>query len=375
VARIGLDLRFWRQETAGLGRYSRNLLAELLRLETAHKFVAIITPKDVPEFDLQAANLERMVVDVPHYSLAEQTQFPKLLKGASLDLVHFAHFNHPLVYRGPFVVTIHDLIMHRFPEQFRGKTPLHRMAYRKVVADCARARRVIVPSESTARDVVELIGYPREKIAVTLEGSEEKFHPATPERVAEVRTNLGLPDQFLLFVSRWEPYKGLPVLLGAHQALVSEFPELGLVITGKPDRQNPEIVEMVRAAQRENPRILTPGFVSDDDLPALYSAASVYVHPSWYEGFGIMILEAFAAGVPVVTSNVSSLPEVVGDAGLLADPRNADEVAARIREILSNPARAQELRKRGLERVAQFSWAKMAKETLAVYDEVLGELS
>ena len=118
--------------------------------------------------------------------------------------------------------------------------------------------------------------------------------------------------------------------------------------------------------------MVTPGFVSDEDLAAMYSAAAGYVHPSWYEGFGIMILEAFASGVPVVTSNLSSLPEVVGDAGILIDPKKPREIAEAINAILANPGKAGDLIAKGIKRNEQFSWAKMAEQTLAIYREVLG---
>ena len=128
---------------------------------------------------------------------------------------------------------------------------------------------------------------------------------------------------------------------------------------------------MIKTKQSEGQRIITPGFVSDEDLVTLYSGAAVYVHPSWYEGFGIMILEAFAAGVPVVTSNVSSLPEVVGDAGLLVDPYSVDDIATKVDQILSDEELANSLRERGFERVKEFSWSKMAAATLEIYKQAL----
>ncbi|HSX42281.1 MAG TPA: glycosyltransferase family 1 protein [Candidatus Saccharimonadales bacterium] len=371
--KIALDLRSWRSETGGVGRYSRNLLTELLELDQATEFTAIITPADEPEFTLSAPNLRKIVVDARVYSPAEQRVLPKILNAGQFDLVHFSYFNHPLLYRRPFICTIHDMIVHLFPQEVYRKNWLYDLAYKIDFNDCKRAKKIIVPSQSTKNDLVNRLNFDPTNIVITPEGSEAKFRPHSEAEVRAVRQKLNLPEKYLLFVSRWERYKGLPVLLEAYQNVVAKMPELGLVILGKPDKTHPEITKLVGQAQAANPKIITPGFVSDDDLAAIYSAASVYVHPSWYEGFGIMILEAFAAGAPVVTSNTSSLPEVVGDAGLLVDPRNVDELVAAITTMLTDPAQAAAFRKKGFERVKQFSWEKMAEQTLAVYNEALAK--
>lgn len=369
--KIGLDLRFWRSGTGGLGRYSRNLLKELLKIDKDNQYTAIITPEDELEFDLHAPNLTKLVVPIAHYSLSEQTKLPKILKQQNFDLVHFANFNHPILYRRPFVVTVHDLIMHLFPTGAQKSSFLRKIAYRLTMRDCRRAKKIIVPSLATRDDLVRMLKFPREKIVITPEGSEEMFRIHTDREKIAVRERLKLLKEYLLFVSRWEVYKGLPALLAAHEQLVHKHPDLGLVICGKPDKQNPQIAELVRQKQFGNPNIVTPGFVGDEDLATIYSAATVYVHPSMYEGFGIMILEAFASGVPVVTSNTSSLPEVVGDAGLLVDPKNPNELVNAIERVLGDSGLAEELVAKGLERVKQYSWRQMAMATLSMYKEIL----
>lgn len=371
MAKIGLDLRLWPATTGGIGRYSRNLLAELLRLDTKNQYTAIITPAGEAEFTLTAPNLKKLVVDIPHYSLAEQRRLPKILAAEQFDLVHFAHFNHPIRYQGRFVVTVHDLIMHLFPSPAQKRSPIKNLAYRLVIRDCRRAAKILVPSEATKNDLVSMLKFPAAKIVVTPEGSEGQFHPHSSAEIAAVRAKFGLPERFLLFVSRWTHYKGLPTLLEAYKNLHKTYPDLGLVICGRPEKNAVEVEEQVRALVQSNPQVVTPGFVADDDLAAIYSAATTYVHPSLYEGFGIMILEAMAAGAPVVTSNVSSLPEVVGDAGLLVDPHRVDDVTAAIEKILTDPALAAALQAKGFERAKQYSWAKMAEQTLAAYQEVL----
>jgi glycosyltransferase involved in cell wall biosynthesis len=366
--KVGLDLRFWRKNTAGLGRYSRNLLAELLKIDHETQYVAIITPDDEPEFNLKAPNLTKLVVKIPYFSLSEQGELSKILKQQKFDLVHFANFNHPIRYRRPFVVTVHDLIMHLFPPK---QSWVRRMAYKMTVRDCRRAKRIIVPSQATKADLVKMLKFPEKKIVVTPEGSESGFHIHTDREKLAIKDRLGLPKRYLLFVSRWEKYKGLPALIEAFEMLRKDYPDLGLVVCGRPDKKAPDVAELIKTKQEAGLKIITPGFISDDDLAAVYSAANVYVHPSWYEGFGIMILEAMASGVPVVTSNVSSLPEVVGNAGLLVDPHDPADITKKIQQILNDPSFAADLSRKGLERVKEYSWAKMAKETLAVYQEIL----
>ncbi len=372
MSKIGLDLRYWRKSTGGISRYSRNLLSELLKIDQTNQYTAIITPEDDAEFKLTASNLKKLVVPHDYYSYAEQLKLASILKKERFDLVHFSHFSHPIMYRRPFVVTIHDLIQLILPIDGQKKSRLRGAVYKLVVNDCKRARKVIVPSQSSKNDLVSKFGFNGAKIVITPEGAEANFHAHTDREMANVKERLGLPKRYLLFVSRWSSYKGLDRLLEAYQLVKQKQPDVGLVICGKPESGQPEIERLVRVAQQQDKNIITPGFVSDEDLSAIYSAASVYVHPSLYEGFGIMILEAMAAGVPVVTSNVSSLPEVVGDAGLLVDPKNPSDIAQKIEQILSDPEQALRLKNKGLERVKQYSWRKMAEQTLAVYQEVLG---
>lgn len=369
--KIGIDARIWRSETGGLGRYTRNLVTELIKIDQENQYTIIITPADEKEFTIEAPNCRSLVVDIPHYSVAEQKVLPKILNQQNFDLVHFTHFNHPILYRKPFVVTIHDLIMHLFPSGAQTRSPIRKAAYRLVMNDTKRAKKVIVPSDSTKEDLVKMLHFSPDSIVVTPEGSENKFRVHSQKEIEAIKQKHNLPERYLIFVSRWEKYKGLVNLIEAYESLLPKFPDLGLVICGKPAHQSPEVAQLVYDKQAAGLKIITPGFVSDEDLAAMYSAASVYVHPSWYEGFGIMILEAFASGVPVVTSNVSSLPEVVDTAGLLVNPHKSQEIADAIERILSQPKLAEELKRRALERVKQFSWAKMAKQTLKVYEDLL----
>ena len=372
MSRIAIDARIWSKESGGIGRYCHNLVSELLTIDKKNEYTLLMNSEDAATLDITAPNLHTLIVDVQHYSASEQTKLLSILNKEKFDLVHFTHFNHPILYRRPFVVTVHDLIMHFFPSGTQRTIPIRRIAYKATMRDTRRAKKIIVPSEATKRDLMKWLHMREANIVITPEGSETAiFHEHSAKEIAAIKKKYDLPEKFIIFVSRWEHYKGITALVNAFEDLHKEFPELGLVITGKPRWQAPEVGKLVHAKQAQGLPIITPGFVDDTDLATLYSAASVYCHPSWYEGFGIMILEAFASGVPVVTSRTSSLPEVAGDAALLVDPREPKEITDAIREILRNPELAETLKKRGLARLKLYSWAKMAKQTHDIYEKVL----
>lgn len=370
---IGIDARFWRKETGGLSRYSQSLVRELLKLDTENRYTVIITPEDEAEFDIIAPNVSKLVVDAPYYSVAEQRHLPRILKEQNFDLVHFTHFSHPILYREPFVITVHDLIMHLFPSGKQASSLVRKMAYKLVMNDAHRAKTVIVPSESTKRDLVSMLKFPEAKIVATPEGSTDSFRVHTKAECAAVKKKFELPERYFLFVSRWEKYKGLDALIEAFEHITTIQPDVALVITGKPSKQRPEIAELIKEKQRNGVKIITPGFVEDTDLASLYSAATAYVHPSWYEGFGIMILEAFASGTPVITSNVSSLPEVTGDAGILINPYSIDEIKEALLRILNEDGLAEKLSEAGVSRAKEFGWDKMAAKTLEIYKAALAK--
>ena len=371
MSKIAWDVRFWRKGTAGLGRYSQNLVREILKLDKENEYTAIITPADEKEFDLKQDNLKVEVIDIPHYSLSEQTKLLKYLKSSKFDLVHFSNFNHPIFYKGKFVVTIHDLIQMLFKTDNQKDSMVKKIAYKKVICDCKRAQKIIVPSNSTKNDLINYFKFPENKIVVTYEGSEETFKPHSDIEQQEFKERMSLPKNYLLFVSRWAQYKGIEKLIETFGILRQTNPELGLVIAGKPDPQSPDIEKLIRQKQADGWLILTPGFIPEEDLPLLYSSATVFVHPSFYEGFGIMILEAMASGIAVATSNRASLPEVAGDAAVLFNPDNPEEMANKIKELLENPELRGQYVQRGLTQYKKFSWAKMAGQTLEVYREVL----
>ena len=376
--KIGIDARFFRRSTGGNGRYTRNLLKYILLADKNDQFIVFLTPADRQEFDLKAENLKKRVVDIDHYSLKEQSHLPSVIKREKLDLIHFTNFNHPIFYRGPFIVTIHDLTMVLYPAKGRQISPLHRLPFVTVFKNALRrSSKIITPSKSTADDLYKYFGTDPEKIIVIPEGIEPYFRPvdskAIKSKEIELQHRLGIERPYLLFVSQWRPHKGIGELLDAFELVTKRYKiPVNLVLVGSPNPNFPQITTKVEkiVAKAKKWRIFTPGFVEEEDLLLLYQLADAFVLPSFYEGFGLPILEAMASGVPVICSKNSSLPEVAGDAVQYCDPYRYPTIAKAIAQVLTNKQLSNKLKAEGLKRCKQFTWSKCAQKTLEVYKEI-----
>ena len=257
------------------------------------------------------------------------------------------------------VVTIHDLSTLDHPEWFS-----HRFStwYRFLLPKLAqRVRKIITDSQFSKSRIVDLLEIPEERVIVIKGGVGESFYPIPKERTKIILSKFGINEAYFLYVGSLEPRKNLSRLLRAWERVVIDFQDLELVVAGESSYPFREV-----DLGERNQRVRFLGRVVDADLPALYSGALAFVYPSLYEGFGLPPLEAMACGVPVVTSNITSLPEVVGDAGLLFNPYNVGEIAATINEIISNENLRQELRQRGVERASKFSWETTAQRVWEV---------
>jgi glycosyltransferase involved in cell wall biosynthesis len=276
------------------------------------------------------------------------------------------------VKMGKYIVTIHDVIPLILPWAF----PLrHRLVLATAFARIRRqADMVIVPSAAAAEDVVRYLRVDRERIKVIPMGCDARFQPiGDPAPALRLRRRYGLPERYILFVGTLEPRKNLKTLLQAFALLLDEKPQDDpkLVVAGGKGWGHVGMLETTQALGLRD-HVLFTGFVDDDDLPGLYRGASLFVYPSLYEGFGLPVLEAMACGVPVITSNRSSLPEVAGDAALLVDPSQPEALAAAMASILNDGELRQALRSKGLIRAQEFTWDAVAQKTLAVYRAVSG---
>ncbi len=290
------------------------------------------------------------------------------------DLLHVT-YNAPPLSPCPTVVTIHDISFEHYPHFF---SPRDRLILKTLVPLSARrAAHILTVSQHAKREIIDRYNLPPDKITVTYEAAGEQFRPIDdPAALQAVRSKYGIGDgPFVLALGNLQPRKNIARLVEAFAAAVRNDISPGkvipkLVIAGKAQWRESEVFQAVQQAGLDG-RVLFPGYVEDGDLPALYSAAAVFVYPSLYEGFGLPPLEAMACGAPVISTNAASLPEVVGDAALVVEPTDVAALAQALRDVLSQPGLQADLRQRGFARAAQFSWERCAAETLAAYAAVL----
>jgi len=367
-----LDARTATAHFPGIGRYVVNLARAMApRLGPGERLVLLRDPIQPSPWDLTALAGERVrVVDLPcsPFALRQQWAVPRLLARLRAALYHSPYYLMPYRVGPPTVLTVHDLIPLLFP---RHSTWQARMLFRWTLMLALRAsHRVIAISGSTARDLQQHFRTSAERVSVIPEAPDPAFYPRSPAEVEAVRRQYGLPESFVLYVGSNKPHKNLPRLIEAWSRLTFHVSRFTLIIAGVWDPRYPEPHLLAERLGLRNVRWLGP--VPEADLPALYSAAALFVFPSLYEGFGLPVLEAMACGVPVICSNTSSLPEVAGDAALLVDPTDAQSLAAAIAGLLEDEAQREEMRERGLQQAARFSWDRTAAMTLEMYREVAG---
>jgi glycosyltransferase involved in cell wall biosynthesis len=376
--KIAIDARFYRKSTGGIGRYTRNLIKELANIDSNNEYTIFITPSDEQEFDQEIdskkhKNFHKFVLSITHFTLNEQTRFLNILNKENFDLVHFANFNHPILYRKKFVTTIHDLTILLFPAKGAQRSYFRRLAFEKVIKNAVySSNKIISISNSTKRDLENHLRVNPKKIEVVYEGIDENYQPIKSQsKIEKFKAKYNIDKPYILFVSQWRPHKGLPELIKAFEILKEKyFLEHKLVLVGKSDNNFPEVISAVDNCKYSQD-IIRPGFVVEEDLPYFYAASDVFVFPSHYEGFGLPPLEAMSSGVPVAASNISSMPEVLGNAAVYFDPYNPSDIAKQIFSIVSNNKFKQQLIKDGVKQAKKYSWHKMAKETLAVYESVV----
>jgi glycosyltransferase involved in cell wall biosynthesis len=359
--------------SAGVSGYIRQLLTHLPEVSPDLRLTAFV-PNGIPlggrvlNTYSTSWNTGRPVKRI----LWEQLALPALAQRKKLDLLHATVNVIPIAGTCPMVVTIHDLSFLRYPGSF---PPVQRTYLRTQVRRSVRgAARVIAVSEATRQDLINLFAVPAQRVDVVYNGVDDAFCPAPADQVARFRRQKGLPEHFILHVGTLEPRKNLVRLIHAFALLrrqTRDWPDLKLVLVGGKGWYYQDIFEAVRRLQLAE-EVLFTGFVADRELPWWYRAATVFAYPSLLEGFGLPVAEAMACGTPTVTSALSSLPEIAGDAALLVDPTSEDELALALHQVLTDPNLARDLRERGLRQAARFSWKDTAFETANVYRRVLG---
>ena len=366
--RIAIDARKLRD--FGIGTYLRNILIELSRLDRDTEYVVLCRPDDVASGDVLGQNFRMVPETAPTYSVAEQFKIPLSLAREGVRLVHEPHYVLPPLIRCRSVVTIHDCIHLMFPQYLPS-----RLAYVYAKASMwsasRKANRILTVSEASKRDILRFFNVAPEKVAVIHNAIDERFmSPADPERMGLVRQRYQLDHPFVLYVGNIKPHKNIERLIAAFgRARIHGPDHLKLVIIGDEISKYPALRQSVHKHKLDK-HVRFLGFQSMETLAALYRLARAFVFPSLYEGFGLPPLEAMACGTPVVTSNVSSLPEVAGGAALLVDPHDVDSIADGIVQAVTDEALRADLIARGMDRARSFSWAQSVRKIHQIYMEV-----
>jgi glycosyltransferase involved in cell wall biosynthesis len=362
--RVGIDARLVYYRQAGISQYTLRLLQEFAALDNDDEFVVLQSRKDQSKLVDQSNFRKRSLWTPPHHRL-EQLLLPVEIAAASLDLLHSPDFIPPFRRNCKSVITIHDLNFLLYPHFL---TPESASYYGQIDQAVRNCDHIIAVSESTKRDIIRLTGASESKITVVYEAASPIFQQVRDEQwLRQVETRFGIPSDFILFVSTIEPRKNVPTLLLAYRQLLDNYhAETHLVLAGERGWLADEISTLVDKLSLQD-RVHFLGRVALEDLLGLYNAARLLVHPAFYEGFGLTPLEAMACGTPVVVSNTSSLPEVVGDAALLVEPTDVDGMTVAIWRLLSDDALCEQMTCKGLKRARQFSWRKAALETLDIY--------
>lgn len=378
--RIGIDARFFGgEQSKGLGRYTQKLIAHLATSSSEHEYVVFLQQEAYDKWEIHNPKITPVLAPYHWYSIKEQLFMPWKIWRSRVDLMHFPHFNVPLLYWGRFVVTIHDIIIILFPTErattlgpllYTFKHWAGQMVMRHAVK---RSSHIITVSEYSKKDIVGYYHVAPEKITVTYEAAENEHPPCTDEEMTAVKERYGIKKPYILYIGNAYPHKNLEVLLaalkGAKEEAEKKEKELPwqLVLVGKKDYFYARLKQDAWAKSIDSD-VLFPGFVPDADLPCLYEGATAYVFPSRYEGFGLPALEAMLHHTPVLAANASCLPEILGDAALYFDPNDISGIIKAVERITTDAGLRAELRAKGEAQAKKYSWNTMMQQTHTVYD-------
>lgn len=369
--RIGIDARFYGATHTGIGRYVQNLVLNLAKVDKENKYI-VFGGESLREETKEFSNFKWVKLETRPYTIAEQLVNPVVFHKEKLDLLHVPHFNAPVFYPGKFVVTIHDLIKHLSVGKATTTLPYYQylikhIAYRLTIkVNLIRADKIIVPAFYWKDYLEKHFKLNPEKILVTYEAASNALTKKTDLKPPEVVRKYGLNKPFVIYTGNLYPHKNVPFLVEAvRQFNAGHEHRLELALACA---RNDAFKNVIRT----DDTIKFLGYVPDPELAALYAEALVLVQPSLIEGFGLTGLEAMSVGLPVLASNATCLPEIYGAAALYFDPGNVDDLVRKLATIFADQEMAINLIAAGRKRVKQFSWQRMARQTLAVYKASFG---
>lgn len=370
---IAIDVLSAKSLHHGVGVYIKNILERIMPQSEKHTMSIIKRPDVFPMLDLNhKKQVEIINIKLPLSAriIWEWIFLPQLLNKKKIDLfwgpTHFL----PPIKVCKYVVTIHELVPFVLPRSL----PFSRRHYRRLLSYSIRlADVIIVVSESLKQDLIKFFPVQTDKIKVIHNGVDESFQPQSDNEIlSRIQKKYQLPSRFILTLGVMEPKKNIIGLIQSYADLRSSFSDLPKLVIGgsrKYGWKNSNVFKLVQSLSLENEIFLTDS-ISHEDLPAVYSLAELFILPSFYEGFGLPVVEAMACGTPVITSNTSSLPEVAGDAAILVNPYNVADITNAMKEVLLNETKRKQMIERGFQNAKRFSWNRAANELLQVFEEV-----
>lgn len=376
--KILFDIRLLKSGgVSGIEEYATQLLRHLLTLDTQNRYLLFyngLHKRPLPHLLENYKNTTLIQTQIPNRLLDASMRFlnhPAIDKKYAADLVMSPHFNYLHVAHAPRIITFHDLSFLHHPDFFSRRQRLwHSLQDFKRQAE--KAQRIIAVSEFTKYDLVKTLGIPEEKITVITSGIDPTLTPLPPNdrRLKDFRHQYNLPYPFILSLGTIEPRKNTRAIVRAFNIVKSmpAFQDLRLVIAGKPGWLYHTLFREIQDSPYRD-HIIFWGKCEPHDKLLLYNLAETFVYPSFFEGFGFPPLEAQACGTPVIVGNRTSLPEIVGNAGIYVDPWRVDELAEALKNLLLSPTLKEELKTQGAINVSRFSWQKTARETIKLFEE------
>ena len=368
---IGIDARMYGYAQTGIGNYIRHLLKFIFELDKENNYVIFLMSEEFDDFELPNERIKKIKVSSKWYGWKEQLLFPFQLYKENLDLMHFTHFNSPILYFKRSIVTIHDITPYFFPGH-KMRSIIRKIGFKAVFfSSVKKASKVIAVSENTKNDIANYFKIRKDKINIIYEGVDEQFKIISDDqKITEIKKKYNITKPFIFYTGVWRNHKNLVGLIKAFGILKNKYKlDYQLVLGGKEDPYYPEVRETWEKLGLGS-EIIRTGFIDQEDLPLFYNAAKLFIIPSFYEGFGLIGLESMACGTPVVSSDRTSLPEVLGDAAIYFDPKDSEEIAKKIKLVLTDEKLYNELKKKGFKQVEKYSWRKMGKETMGVYRKI-----
>jgi len=403
---IAIDARMYGATQTGIGNYIFHLMKYLFEIDKKNNYLVFLLPEEYDKFELPNERVKKIKVSAKWYGWKEQVIFPFEILKHKIDLIHFPHFNSPILYHwiAPFlktktITTIHDLTPYYFPGH-KMNSWLRRKGFKLVFSTAVkRSSRVIAVSEYTKKDMIKIFLNTSEKIPpapfdkgrtfkkkatdkiqVIYEGVDEQFQVVRDcakmgvetRLIASLRERYKITRPFIFYTGVWRNHKNLVGLIKAFDLIVNKYKmNYQLVLGGKEDSYYPEARQTWEKLNLGD-RIIRTGFISKEELSLFYNAADIFVIPSFREGFGLIGLEAMACGTPVISSNKTSLPEILEDATVYFDPANCQEMAEKITQVIQDKNLKNNLIQKGFQQIEKYDWKKMAGKTLEMYKEEMG---